>query len=132
MRRQVVDHTLPFRQSGDILLILPPFAEVNRPSLGLTLLQQIAAEEGLSCEIYYATLHLARAFDEKIYIAAAIETNGLPLGLPLLGERLFSSFAFPELEFDNRIYAEYEAKHRHGLPAGQSRFPALEATIGVW
>jgi ribosomal peptide maturation radical SAM protein 1 len=128
----MADDTLPVRRSGDILLILPPFAAMNRPSLGLALLQQIAADQGLSCEIYYATLHLARAFGEDVYLAVAERHN-----LDLLGERLFSPYAFPEIEFGNQIYTEHEAGqhqwYRHRLSSAvQSQFHELEATIGVW
>jgi ribosomal peptide maturation radical SAM protein 1 len=126
------DEILPVDRSGDILLILPPFAAVNRPSLGLALLQQIAVEEGLACDIYYATLHLARALGEDVYFAVAEKHN-----LDLLGERLFSAYAFPDIEFEQRIDVEDDCgQHpwfRHRLSSGvQHRFQELEAAIGAW
>jgi ribosomal peptide maturation radical SAM protein 1 len=124
--------SFPVRRSGDILLILPPFAAMNRPSLGLTLLQQIAADEGLACDIYYATLHLARTFGEDIYVAVAEKHN-----LDLLGERLFSPYAFPDVEFASAAYGEHDPEqrhwYRHRLSSGvQSHFRELEETIGAW
>ena len=127
----MTDPILPIRRSGDILLILPPFAAVNRPSLGLALLQQIAAEQGLVCEIYYATLHLARAFREDVYVAVAEKHN-----LDLLGERLFSPYAFPKIQFDQPTDLEDAIPRpwfRHRLSSGvESPFYELEAAIGMW
>ena len=126
------DDRPPFRRSGDVLLISPPFAAVNRPSLGLSLLQQVASEEGLSCDIYYATLHLARALGEEIYQAVAERHN-----LDLMGERLFSRYAFPDVQFEADIYTRQEigesSWYRHRLSsAPEVRFLELEATVGVW
>jgi ribosomal peptide maturation radical SAM protein 1 len=131
-RRSMANDTFPLRHAGDILLILPPFAAANRPSLGLSLLQQIASDESLFCEVYYATLHLARAFGEETYLAIAERHN-----LDLLGERLFSPYAFPGVEFDNQIYTEHEEEqrrwYRHILSApAETRFKELETTVGVW
>ena len=126
------DDRPPFRRSGDVLLISPPFAAVNRPSLGLSLLQQVASEEGLACDIYYATLHLARALGEEIYQAVAERHN-----LDLMGERLFSRYAFPDVQFEADIYTRQEigesSWYRHRLSsAPEVRFLELEATVGVW
>jgi ribosomal peptide maturation radical SAM protein 1 len=122
--------TLPVGDSGDILLILPPFAAINRPSLGLTLLEQIAGDEGCSCDIYYAALHLARALGEDIYSAVSIRH-----GLDLMGERLFSQHAFPDAEVDHSAdHAGGEDPwHRHRLSWGPlPRFDELTTTIGAW
>jgi ribosomal peptide maturation radical SAM protein 1 len=123
---------LPLRRAGDILLILPPFAAANRPSLGLSLLQGIATEQGLDCDIYYAMLHLAKAFGEETYVAFAERHN-----LDLLGERLFSRYAFPGNNFDDRVYepraGEQPTWYRHRLSTStQFGFLELEAAVGRW
>jgi len=128
----VADPPIPVPLSGDILLILPPFAAMNRPSLGLALLQQIAREEGLSCDIYFATLHLARALGEGAYFTVSERHN-----LDLLGERLFAPHAFPGIELDRAAFAAQPAAprefYRHRLSStGRNRLEDLEATIAAW
>jgi ribosomal peptide maturation radical SAM protein 1 len=124
---------LPFRSSGDLLLICPPFASIRRPSLGLHLLKEIASEETLDSDIYYANLHLAKDFGELAYLVVAQNA-------PFLGERIFSPFAFPGMAFGDRLYTEGPvtlgpAQSRHGI-LQQVDIAAcsaeLEATVRVW
>jgi hypothetical protein len=70
------------------LFISPPFSAINRPSLGLHLLDKIAADEEVVSDIYYANLHLAKFVGEAAYIAVAESAT-------FVGERVFSPFAFP-------------------------------------
>lgn len=73
----------------DVVLIEPPFAAINRPSLGLHLLQAIATREGISVSVQYENLHLAAEFGEAAYQ----ELCFLPTGF-LVGERIFAHTAF--------------------------------------
>lgn len=123
---------LPVRRSGDILLVLPPFAAINRPSLGLTVLQQIAADESLSCNIYYASLHLAGTLGEDVYAAVATRH-----GRDFIGERLFSPYAFPDSELERAAHAddtgEAHPPHPHCPSSAPGlNFDELNAKIGLW
>jgi ribosomal peptide maturation radical SAM protein 1 len=125
-------YALPIRRSGDILFISPPFSAINRPSLGLHLLDKIAAAEQVVGEIYYANLHLARFFGEAAYIAVAESAT-------FVGERLFSPFAFPDAMFPDEIYAACAVsstfqprRDAADMTDVAGRFADLEAAVGAW
>ena len=74
---------------GGNLIIIPPFAGVDRPSLGAHLLQACARQSGFDTEILYSNIILASLIGEDNYEAICYSpTTGL------LGERFFSSTAF--------------------------------------
>ena len=75
--------------NGDALIIIPPFAGINRPSLGVHLLQASAEVSGFRVKVFYANLALAQVIGETNYEAI----NQLPTGV-LLGERFFSAAAY--------------------------------------
>jgi ribosomal peptide maturation radical SAM protein 1 len=79
---------LPPASEGDILLIVPPFAGVERPSLGCHLLQAIGRAQGARIDVLYANLALA-AMDCGTYLAVG-EAGPLELG----GERVFAQAAY--------------------------------------
>lgn len=74
-----------FAGAGDVLLIAPPFAMTNFPSLAAHTLQAVGREEGFGISVFYANLHFAS------YLGESYENlcNGGP---ELPGE---SVFAFP-------------------------------------
>ncbi|WP_282605922.1 RiPP maturation radical SAM C-methyltransferase [Pelagibius sp. Alg239-R121] len=73
----------------DVLLIDPPFAAINRPSIGLHLLQALARRNGASASVLYANLLFAAEIGEAVYQDLCY----LPTG-PLVGERIFAHLAF--------------------------------------
>jgi ribosomal peptide maturation radical SAM protein 1 len=79
--------------SGDILLVLPPFASIDRPSYGLHLLQALAARERFRASVLYANIHFARVIGEELYTELCYgETSSLT------GEKVFAAAAFGALE----------------------------------
>lgn len=71
-------------RDADIVLVLPPFASPDRPSLGLHILQQIAEADGYKTTVLYANLSFARLIGPKLYRHLChTPTEGLT------GERLF-------------------------------------------
>lgn len=75
--------------AGDALLILPPFAGIERPSYGLHLLQALARREGFAVSVLYANIHFAREIGERLYSEICYgETGGLH------GEKVFAAAAF--------------------------------------
>ena len=93
---------------ADVLLIVPPFALSNRPSLGVHLLQACAGKAGFRVAVWYGNLSLAARLGVPAYQAVC----EAPFHL-LLGERLFSAAAYgrPPLGGDQ---AEFLARHLSG------------------
>lgn len=77
--------------SGDVLLIVPPFADVDRPSYGLHLLQALARRDGFDVSVMYANLDFAREIGEGPYRAICYGDTG-----QLDGEKIFATAAFGE------------------------------------
>lgn len=77
---------------GEVLLMVPPFHGLERPSLAVHLLQAVAARAGLSVRILYANLLLARRLGEMVYedLCYQPEAGG---ALPTW-ERLFAPLVF--------------------------------------
>jgi ribosomal peptide maturation radical SAM protein 1 len=71
------------------LLVVPPFAGVDRPSLGLHLLQANARQAGFEIAVFYANLWLAQAIGPELYKAISYAPT-----FWLLGERFFAKAAY--------------------------------------
>jgi ribosomal peptide maturation radical SAM protein 1 len=74
---------------GDALIIVPPFAGLDRPSLAAHLLQACARRKGYEVRVFYANHSLARLMDEATYEAVCFAPTSY-----LLGERFFASVAY--------------------------------------
>jgi ribosomal peptide maturation radical SAM protein 1 len=94
-----------------VLLVVPPFSGVDRPSLALHLLQACAREAGFAVDVFYANLYLANRLGHRLY-----ETISYAPTFWLLGERFFAGAAYkkPALTRDslaklrNRKDVEFE------------------------
>ncbi|WP_437959397.1 RiPP maturation radical SAM C-methyltransferase [Sorangium sp. So ce119] len=75
--------------SARVLLVVPPFAAVDRPSIAAHLLQACAAQRGHHVDVLYANVLLARILGEELYNRIAYAPSGL-----LLGERMFAAAAY--------------------------------------
>ena len=73
----------------DALIVVPPFADIYRPSLGVHLLQAAAEQAGLRVRVLYANLLFAAIAGEDTYYAIS---NGSYEWL--WGERIFARAAF--------------------------------------
>jgi ribosomal peptide maturation radical SAM protein 1 len=71
------------------LLVVPPFAGVDRPSLGLHLLQASARRAGFETAVFYANLWLAQVIGLELYKAISYAPT-----FWLLGERFFAKAAY--------------------------------------
>lgn len=84
----------------DVLFVVMPFADVERPSLGVSLLAAAARRRGYSCAVRYFGLDLAARIGLPLYswIAQRGDQEGLVdvcAAESLVGERFFSDVAFP-------------------------------------
>ena len=91
---------------GDALIVVPPFAGLDRPSLAAHLLQACAREAGLVVHVLYANLLLAANIGEINYEAVCYTPTGA-----LLGERFFASAAYGVPPF-GRNTCDYEVFFR--------------------
>lgn len=74
---------------ADAILVVPPFAGLDHPSLAAHLLQACAREAGLRVEVRYASLAFAARIGEAVYQRVSYASNQ-----ELLGERLFAAAAY--------------------------------------
>lgn len=77
---------------GDALLVLPPFAGMERPSLGLHVLKAVAERAGLKVDIFNANVHFSSVFGENNYTGVCYAPTG-----DLSGEKVFAPIAFPDV-----------------------------------
>lgn len=76
-------------KEGDALIVVPPFAGLDRPSLAAHVLQACAAQAGVSVRVLYANLLLGAKIGELNYQAVCYAASGA-----LLGERFFAAAAY--------------------------------------
>lgn len=77
---------------GQALIIVPPFASLDRPSLAAHILQGCAKRAGYCVRVFYANILLASAIGAKDYIPFCEARAGVAhMALP--GERLFARSA---------------------------------------
>lgn len=90
---------------GDGLIIVPPFAGLDRPSLAAHVLQSCAAEVGVRIRVLYANLLLGAEIGELNYQAVCYAPSGA-----LLGERFFTAAAYgiPPLGYDTSYLSYFE------------------------
>jgi ribosomal peptide maturation radical SAM protein 1 len=74
---------------GAALIVVPPFAGVDRPSLAAHTLQACARERGFEVGVFYASLHLAACLGDACYEAICFAPTS-----SLLGERFFARTAY--------------------------------------
>lgn len=88
---------------ADALIIVPPFAGLDRPSLGVHVLQACAKARGVSVSVLYANLLLGGEVGEPTYQAVCYGPSGA-----LLGERFFAAAAYgiPPFGHDDK-YVSY-------------------------
>ena len=73
----------------DAILIVPPFADIRRPALGVHLLQACAERAGLRVGILYANLLFATLSGQELYTTICYSPFRR-----MLGERIFAACAF--------------------------------------
>jgi hypothetical protein len=125
---------------AEVLLVVPPFAYVDRPALGAHLLQAIARAAGFETQVLYANILFAAFFDEGTHNTFS------KMGSDLLGERIFARTAYggpalgadggaalaPKLEAMRRAYAQKNIPFGFTMAAIQAveaRVPAFVELI---
>ena len=114
---------------ADAVLIVPPFADIYCPSLGVHLLQAAAEQVGLKVRVLYANLLFAILSGEDLY-----NTIGYGRSNWMWGERIFAATAFslPPLGYETEKLREQTAlfdqsNNREGT---FEQLAALEREVG--
>jgi ribosomal peptide maturation radical SAM protein 1 len=120
-------------RNGDGLIIVPPFAGLDRPSLAAHVLQACAAEAGIRVNVLYANLLLGAHIGELKYQAVCYAATGA-----LLGERLFARVAYDVASFgnDTSYFSYFEAsseeKADSEVEINLDELQALEPELPQW
>src|SRR5579859_3370548 len=115
--------------AGDALIVIPPFAGLDRPSLAAHTLQACAAQSGFRVRVLYANLLLAKEVGDTLYTAICFGATS-----SLLGERFFarSAYGVPQLGRDDPVIeaAITDISGRVDVTPDQVR--ALESRMSGW
>ncbi len=92
--------------SLDVALVVMPFADVDRPAIGVSLLQAAAKRLGVSSRILYCNFDLAEEIGHELYgqISILVPTESL------VGEWFFADLLFdlpPEQEYINKVLVKH-------------------------
>lgn len=89
------------------IIIVPPFAAIDRPCLAAHLLQACAKNQGINVAVVYASLMLAREIGESAYSAISFAPTS-----DLVGESFFAPLAFGSEPFsESSFYLEANPAH---------------------
>jgi ribosomal peptide maturation radical SAM protein 1 len=117
---------------GDVLIIVPPLADLEMPSFAAHLLQACAKRDGFEVRVLYTNLLLAQVIGVEAYQEI---TTGL-LNSALIGERYFSQAAYGTyvgLERATLPHAPYQRSFRlQSASLSWESFETLSAGAGVW
>jgi ribosomal peptide maturation radical SAM protein 1 len=119
-----------FSRGRAALIIVPPFAGLDKPALGAHLLQACARQAGVQVTVLYANLSLAAEIGETPYTTIAYSATR-----QLVGERLFAAAAYgtPPLGRDgHRIDAVRWSAASASPPLGPEDLRALERVAARW
>jgi hypothetical protein len=116
---------------ADALIIVPPFAGLDRPALGAHIHQACARARGLNVRILYANMLLAQVIGELEYEAICFASTS-----NLLGERFFAPAAYG---LSAEVYgvgvgemAQEGRNKKHVPPAGWKKFAEQAEDAESW
>lgn len=89
----------------EILIIVPPFGGLDRPNLGVHILQAIAQRKGVKLGVFYATALLAKELGQKQYSAICYGSTA-----KLHGESVFAKAAFGSHYAKHEYFKRREAR----------------------
>jgi hypothetical protein len=114
---------------GDALIVVPPFAGLDRPSLAAHTLQACARQAGFEVRVFYANFHLAAQVGDTCYEAICFAPTSA-----LLGERFFarSAYGTPALGRDYPLIEAAVNDISGQVDLSPEAFRALEAKMSTW
>jgi len=102
--------TIQPSQTVDVCLVVPPYAPVERPAIGVSILKAALNQAKISSTILYANMMWAEEIGVHIY--DALTKN---MEYELTGEWTFSNVAFPSFNPDHDQYFKIVQKHLRAL-----------------
>ena len=105
-----------------VLLVVPPFHFLDRPALGVSLLQAALARDDISCGVLYLNLRFADFAGEELY-SAITESRYQAM----LGEWVFAGDLFGDQAPDAQRYVDEIILGRYGDRAFGERLKQLRA-----
>jgi hypothetical protein len=122
----------PLLREGHALIIVPPFAGLDRPSLGAHVLQACAAAREIDVRVLYANLLLGGAIGELNYQAICYAASGA-----LMGERFFAHAAYgvPPFGHDTSYLAYFNdqgEKADDEVEIDLAELQRLQPTVHEW
>lgn len=120
-------------RAGDGLIVVPPFAGLDRPSLAAHVLQACAAAAGIRVNVLYANLLLGAQIGELNYQAVCYAPSGA-----LLGERFFARAAYdvPAFGHDTTYLSYFETSTEERADSeveiNLDELQALEPQVQEW
>ncbi|MBE2270673.1 MAG: RiPP maturation radical SAM protein 1, partial [Anaerolinea sp.] len=120
MRHEAITKSLTH---ADVLIIVPPFAGMDRASLGVHTLQAVAKEQGYTVDVFYANLLFADRIGAKLYQQISYAPTGY-----LFGERVFAEAAYRHGKdqfsesFRKKISTEYDIERLIEITAGAAEW----------
>jgi ribosomal peptide maturation radical SAM protein 1 len=112
----------------DVALVTMPFGPLLLPSIGLSLLREMLARQGIATRIRYLTLAYSKLVGPNVYSQIA---NGKPTTCHLTGEWIFSSALFDQSQEQEQAYVEdiLRAGVSPCNPEDDDRYPASDEFI---
>lgn len=112
---------------ADVLIIVPPFAGIDRPSLGVHTLQACALEQGFTVSVFYANLLFAQRIGAQLFHDLSYGPTS-----QLMGERLFAQAAYGHGKpaIDDTFRAELLEAGK--TPAEIDHLIAIAADAAAW
>src|SRR4030095_14294230 len=112
------------------LIIVPPFAGLDKPALGPHLLQACAKHSGFQVGVLYANLSLSAEIGEAAYTTIAYSATR-----QLIGERIFAAIAYgtPPLGRDGHCIGRVRWSAVSGSPSlGPEELRSIEGIAARW
>ena len=118
-----------FSHPRSALIIVPPFAGLDKPALGAHLLQACARQSGLHVDVLYANLALSAEIGEGPYTTIAYSATR-----QLMGERIFAAAAYgtPPLGRDGHRIEPVRWSAPSGTPLTTTELRSLERVAARW
>jgi len=112
---------------AQVLLVVPPFHFLDRPALGVSLLQAALAREGISCGVLYLNLRFADFAGEELYTAITESRYQA-----MAGEWIFAGDLFGDRAPDPQRYVDEILVGRYGDRAFGKRLQQLRSRTSTF
>src|SRR5437016_4262676 len=116
---------------AEVVIVVPPFAGIDRPCLAAHLLQACARRRGFNVRVIYASLLLAREIGESAYSAICYAPT-----FHLVGESFFAPVAFDTRPFHtSALYQQNHPVHtgtRLNFNIPFDEMQRLQETAAAW